>query len=187
MGFNLLDIGDTIWHSQTWSRVIQVMPWWLMASGHDLIQCWYIINKVLWLKSESNLLKLHASIIYVFENDSIKIPTTSPKLGAYDLTHWGRVTHMCVGNLTINGSENGLSSGQRQAIIWTNAGILLIGPLGTNFNEISIKIHTFSFKKMHFKMASAKWRPFCLGLNVLTHCGFLTPYDIIYIGQHWFR
>ena len=83
------------------------------------------------------------------------------------LTYWGRVTHICVSNLTIIGSDNGLSPGPRQAIIWNNAGILLIGPLGTNFNEISIEIHTFSFKKMHFKMSSAKWRPFCLGLNVL--------------------
>ena len=30
-----------------------------------------------------------------------------------------------------------------QAIIWTNTGVLLIGPLGTNFNEILIKSHTF--------------------------------------------
>ena len=36
------------------------------------------------------------------------------------LTHWGRVTHICVGNLTIIGSDNGLSPGRRQAIIWTN-------------------------------------------------------------------
>ena len=83
------------------------------------------------------------------------------------LTHWGRVTHICVGKLTIISSDNGLSPGRRQAIIWTNAGILLIGPLGTNFNEILCEIHTFSFKKMHFKMSSAKWRPFCLGFNVL--------------------
>ena len=48
--------------------------------------------------------------------------------------------HMCVNKLTINGSENGLSPGRRQAIIWTNAGILLIGPLGTNFIEILIEI-----------------------------------------------
>ena len=61
------------------------------------------------------------------------------------LTHWGWVTHICVGNLTIIGSDNGLSPGRRQAIIWTSVGILLIGPLGTNFSEI----------------------PFCLGLNVL--------------------
>ena len=83
------------------------------------------------------------------------------------LTHWGRVTHIFVGKLTIIGSDNGLSPGRRQAIILTNAGILSIGPLGTNFNEVSIGIKVFSFKKMHFKITSAKWRPFCLGLNVL--------------------
>ena len=42
------------------------------------------------------------------------------------LTHWGRVTHICVSNLAIIGSDNGLSPGRRQAIIWPNAGILLI-------------------------------------------------------------
>ena len=84
------------------------------------------------------------------------------------LTHWGWVTHICVGNLTIIGSDNGLSPGRRQAITWTNVGILLIGPLGTNFNEMLIQIHAFSFKKIHLKMLSGKWRPFCLGLNVLT-------------------
>ena len=86
------------------------------------------------------------------------------------LTHWGRVTHICVSKLTIIGSDNGLSPGRRQAIIWTNAGVLLIGPLGTNFSEILIKILTFSFKKMHLKMSSGKWRPSCLGLNVLSQC-----------------
>ena len=84
------------------------------------------------------------------------------------LTHWGRVTHICVSKLTITGSDNGLSPDQRQAIIWTNAGLLLIGPLGTNFNEILIEILTFSFKRMRLKVSSAKRRPFCLGLNVLT-------------------
>ena len=76
------------------------------------------------------------------------------------LTHWGRVTHLCVGKLTTNGSDNGLSPGRRQVIIWTNTGILLIGPLGTNFIEHLIGILTFSFTIMHLKMSSAKWRPF---------------------------
>ena len=40
--------------------------------------------------------------------------------------------------------------------------------MGTNFTEILVEIHAFSFKKMHLKMSSGKWRPFCLGLNVLT-------------------
>ena len=84
------------------------------------------------------------------------------------LTYRGRVTHICVVKLTIIGSDNGLSPGRRQAIFWNNAGILLIGPLGTNFSEILIGIQTSSFKKMHLKMSSAKWRPFCLGLNVLS-------------------
>ena len=86
------------------------------------------------------------------------------KLG---LTHWGRVTHTCVSKLTIIGSDNGLLPGRHQAIIWTNAGILLIRTLGTNFSEILSKILAFSFKKMHLKMSSGKWRPSCLGLNVL--------------------
>ena len=81
-------------------------------------------------------------------------------------THWGWVTHICVGNLTIIGSDNGLLPDPRQAIIWTKAGILSIRHLGTNFSEISINILRFSFKKMRFQMSSAKWRPFCLGLNV---------------------
>ena len=88
------------------------------------------------------------------------------------LTHWGRVTHICVSNLTIIGSDNGLLPSQRQAIIWTNAGILLIGTLGTNFSEILIEIHTFSNKKMHLQLSSGKCRPFCLCLNEL-RCEYL--------------
>ena len=83
----------------------------------------------------------------------------------YNLIHWGQVTHICVSKLTIIGSDNGLSHGQRQAIIWTNAGILKIRTIRTNFSEI----HAFSFKKMHFKTSSGNWRPFCLGLNELTN------------------
>ena len=83
-----------------------------------------------------------------------------------DLTHWGRVTHICVSKLSILASDNGLSLGRRQAIIWTNAGILVIGPLGTNFSEILIEIITFSFKKMHLKMSSGNGghlsRPQCV-------------------------
>ena len=60
--------------------------------------------------------------------------------GANKLTHWGRVTHICVNKLAIISSDNGLSPGRRQAIIWTNVGILLIGPLGPNFSEILIEI-----------------------------------------------
>ena len=77
------------------------------------------------------------------------------------------MTHICVGKLTIIGSDNGLSPKRHQAIIWTNAGILLIRPLGTNFSEILIEIQTFSLKKIRLKMSSVKCCSFRLGLNVL--------------------
>ena len=103
------------------------------------------------------------------------------------LTHWGRVKHICVSKLIIIGSDNGLSPGRCQAIIWTNAGILLIGHLGTNFSEILIEICTFSFKEMYLKMSSGKWRPSCLGLNVLS---WRIPHAFTagmwQIGRHWY-
>ena len=52
------------------------------------------------------------------------------------LIHWGKLTTI--------GSDNGLLPSWHQAIIWTSAGILLIGPLGTNLSEIFIRIHIFS-------------------------------------------
>ena len=64
-------------------------------------------------------------------------------------THWGRGTHICVNKLNSIGSNNGLSPGRRQDIVWTNAGILLIGPLEINCNDILFEIHIFSFKKKH--------------------------------------
>ena len=78
------------------------------------------------------------------------------------------MTHIWVSKLTIIGSDNGLSPDRRQAIIWTNVGLLVIGPLGTNFSETLIEILTYPFKKMRLKVSSAKRRPFCLDLNVLT-------------------
>ena len=89
------------------------------------------------------------------------------KMSGFWLTHWGGATHICVSKLTIIASDNGLSPGRRQAIIWNKSGILSIGLLGTKCSEILIKILTFPFKKMHLKVSSAKWRPFCLSLNVL--------------------
>ena len=80
---------------------------------------------------------------------------------------------------TIIASDNGLSPVRRQAIIWTNAAILSIRLKGTCFSEISSKIQRFSVKKMHLKMLSAKWRTFCLSLNVLNH---ITTIDILGIS-----
>ena len=113
---------DAIWRHRSGSTLAQVMACCLMAPSHYLNQCWLVISEI------------HSSI------------------SIFRLTHWGRVTHICVNELTIIGSDNGLSPGRCQAIIWTNGGILLIGPLGTKFCEFLIEIYTFSFKKMHFKM-----------------------------------
>ena len=77
--------------------------------------------------------------------------------------------HTCISKLTTIGSDNGLSSGRRQAIIWINALILLIWTLATNFSEILSKINKFSFKKMHLNMSSEKCRLFCLSINELSY------------------
>ena len=44
--------------------------------------------------------------------------------------------HICVGNLTIIRSDNGLLPGRFQAIIWNNAGILLSGPWRTKLSQV---------------------------------------------------
>ena len=73
------------------------------------------------------------------------------KQNSFHLTHWGWVTHICIGILTSNGSDNGLLPGPRQAIIWTNAGIVLIEPLETN----SVKFYS-EFK--HFHSRKCIWK-----------------------------
>ena len=95
------------------------------------------------------------------------------------------MTHVCVRKLTTTGSDNGLSPCRREAFIWTSAGILLIRPLGRNFSEILIATEAFSFKKMHLKISSAKWRPFCLGLNVLTTCGVTKPISPVPLSSYF--
>ena len=70
--------------------------------------------------------------------------------------------------LAIIGSDNGLSLGRRQAIIWTSAVLLSTGTLEINSSQILFDIQFFSFKKIHLKMSSGKCRQFCVGLNVLT-------------------
>ena len=73
----------------------------------------------------------------------IAVPTTTAQTVSWSIP------------ITIIGSDNVLSPGWRQAMIWNNTGILLIGPLATNLSEIVIKIQTFSFKKMHLNVSSA--------------------------------
>ena len=69
--------------------------------------------------------------------------------------------HICVSKLIIIGWDNGLSPGRRQAIISTNDGILLIGPLGTNFSEILIEIHIQYRTRLSSPLMRANARPQC--------------------------
>ena len=84
--------------------LVQIMAWRRQATSHYLNQWWFVYRRI------------YAS------------------LGLTELTHWDWVMHVCISNLTIIGSDNGLSPGRRQAIIWTNAGILLIRTLEINFS-----------------------------------------------------
>ena len=131
--------------------------------GYMIMQC-YAIYKCFDLVNMYGTLLLvfislpfyHVICWHFFSESQVKI--TFKLFGCYEvmylwvLTHWGRVTRICIGNLTLIGSDNGLSPDRRQAIIWTNARILLIGPLGTNFSENWIEILTYSFKKMRLNV-----------------------------------
>ena len=92
----------------------------------------------------------------------------SPLFVPVCLIHWGRATQICVGNLTIIGSDNGLSPGRRQAIIWTNDGILLIRPLRNklqqwNFNRNpDILIQENAFEIVVCDMVAILSRPKCV-------------------------
>ena len=131
---------------------------------------WYSATVIPWICYERSFSEFYLSIwnqLVFNQRLQLFVQSPQPYLLIFALTHWGRVTHICVSKLTIIGPDNVLSPGRRQAIIWTNAVILLIRTLGTNFSEILGEIHSFSFSKMHLKMSSAKWRLFGPGLNEL--------------------
>ena len=102
------------------------------------------------------------------------------------------MTYICVGKLTNIDSDNGLSPERRQAIIWANVGILLIGhqaiiwanvgifligPLGTNFREFLnrnsyIFIQESAFEIGVYEMAAILSRPQCVKLPNFSWCIF---------------
>ena len=98
-----------------------------------------------WNFSAEASLTYYVSFQFYLMENSIHINSNSNKfIIENSLTYWGRVTHIW----------------WSQAIIWTNAGILLIGPLRTNFSEVLIEIYTFSFKRVHLKRSHGKLRAF---------------------------
>ena len=143
---NSLWPSDIIWRHKSGTTLAQLMASCLTTPSHYLNQCWFIIEGVLWhfTRNAHELIRNMCSKITL-------------------LTHWDRVTHICVGKLTIIGSDNGMSPGRRQAIIRTNAGILLIRTLRTNF-QWNLQRNSYIFiQENALKMSSAKWRQFCLG------------------------
>ena len=87
------------------------------------------------------------------------------------MKHIHSLLHMTY--LYVNSLRLGALSPERcQVIIWTNAGILFIGPSETNVSEILTKVYTFWLKKMHLKMSSDKWQPFCLSPSVVNQPWF---------------
>ena len=106
---------------------------------------------------------------------------SSPPGAAYMSVNWVNIA-----------SGNGLSPVRRQTITWTNTDLLSIGPLGINFSEIQIKIYDFSFTKMHLKMLSEKWRPFCprgdeIIYRIRSHeiCTSLLNFVLILLYHFW--
>ena len=144
--------------------------YWLVACSapsHYLNQCWNGDNwtfrkKLQWNFNRNSNIFIHEiafeNVVWIMAS-ILSRPQWVNSLRLNDV-------YMHISQLTITGSDNGLSPDRCQAIIWINAGILLTRALGTIFKEILIRIQIFSFKKMHLKMSSAKWCPFCLALNV---------------------
>ena len=97
-----------------------------------------------------------------------------------ELTHWGLVTHIFVYKLPIIGPVNGLSPGQRRAIIWTNVGTLLIWPLGKlrwNINQNSyIFIQENAFETVAYKMSAILSRPQCVKTQLFLNSRLSRPH-----------
>ena len=147
--------GHPMIFSSIFHDIYKYIPWYFQvyfmiftSTSHDIFKyiSWYLqVHPVIFTRTSHDIFKyiswyLHRCVVFCFVVVVLLL-----------LTHWGRVMHICVGNLTIIGSDNGLLPGRRQAIIWTNAGILLIGPLGTNFSEFLFEIKPFHSRKSIWK------------------------------------
>ena len=91
-----------------------------------------------WILQVNGLSVTHVVVCSYYLDWVCEQKSVSVHIKYTSLTHWGRLTHICIGKLTIIGSDDGLSPGLCQAVMWTNAGILLIRTSGTNFSDIFI-------------------------------------------------
>ena len=155
------------------------MPWQCVWENdgtrlHVIIfvtQYWYMIL-IIWMRdnyrSYFTLLK-HFVIIIIW-------PSSISLDQRHSLTHRGRVTHICVGEQTIIGSDNGLSPGRHQAIIWTNARILFDWTLGNKlqWNNFSKLIHFHPRKRIwKYRLDNGTtWHTFHINVSqmFIIHC-----------------
>ena len=143
------------------SGLVYMMAWSCQATCDDLSQCWPRFMFTIMLSLD------HYETVIASISVDLCVNSSPPS-----------ATYMRQVSI---GSDNGLSPGRRQPIIWTNADILLIRHRGTHFNEILFEILIFSFKKMHLNMSSVKWWPFCPGEDELKYVS--RPYVSKYIPQ----
>ena len=134
-------------------------------------RCLFMVHKTMsfYLERINSVATIRFPDIIMFDKNAlvwILIPWSSKGFGTQQLPrHYGRETHICVSKLGAIDSDNGLSPVRCQVIIWTNAGLILIGPLGSYLGEIVVKAIFIQEKTL--EMSSAKQKPFYPGLNVL--------------------
>ena len=148
---NLIDYTEYEKKPTNWVRII------VFSCGTSIWRRW---QRKLSYVNVYQLYQIHAKELtlqnHVCKHMRIRLSVTT------SLTHWGRMKHTCVSKLTFIGSDNDLSHDRCQSHYpnqWSNAAILLIGPLRSNCSEILIEIHIFSLKKMHLKISSVKCGP----------------------------
>ena len=118
-----------------------IADWCVPGYGHNINWHW-AIGKDAWSISERE------GVVTFCYNQNIRkdIYIHSPIL-----TNWGWVTHIPISELTIIGSDNGLSPGRRQTITWTNINWNLRKKLHWHFKQNSY----IFVQKLHLKMSCA--------------------------------
>ena len=167
-------LGDAIWHLRSWSTLIQVMAWCLMAPSHYLNQCWLTINKILWRSFQGD----------IYQNEYVNLEKSRSQ------------SSCCVWNLKSQPSLSGDNLGLSLPLIgiWPFAGIMMLLP----FNYFSwhweswtflmlMILNTFSPTYETTLFTLKKVSQYIKTYWDLTHCGPVMPYDIIYLGHHWLR
>ena len=146
------------------TTLVQVMAWYHQVTSHYLNQCWprfmspYDITRPQWV--------------------NYSLWQAEWSLSHNELTHWGRVMHICIGKITITGSDNYLN--QCLSIVnWT-----LGNKLQWNVNRNSnIFVQENAFENVVCEMTSILSWPECVndspwqaeGSAELSHSFIMNP------------